>query len=321
MSEEFIFSIARIRSKEKDLLSQTDLAQLMSCCTVDECIKILIDKGYGNGTESIADELVDNELNKLWSFMRELVEDISEFSIMLYVYDFHNLKVAIKSVITDTKPDKFFIHRGTILTEQIYKCIKNGKFSELPSYMSSVAEEAFNVLLKTHDGQLCDIILDNECLKQILNISKNSNEQLIQYYGEFIVAVANIKTAIRCANMNKSADFMKKAIVECLTIDKNKLIQSACKSIEDVYNYLLVTDYAKAVDALKQSFSAFEKWCDDTLMVKIKQEKYNPFTFGAIFAYALAKETEIKAIRIILSGKQNALDDNAVKERLRDMYV
>lgn len=321
MSKEFIFAIARIRSKEKDLLSQTDLDQLMNCKTAGECIKILTDKGYGNGTENTIDELINNELDKLWDFMRELVDDISDFSVILYTYDFHNLKVAIKSIITNTPPDKFFIHRGTVPAQKIYKCIDNRKFNELPDYMGSAAEEAFDVLLKTHDGQLCDIIIDSKCLEQILDTSKKSDEQLVKYYGEFTAACANIKTAIRCSNMGKSAEFMKKAIVECSTVDKDKLIHSACKSIDDIYNYLSITDYAKAVDALKQSFSAFEKWCDNTLMIKIREEKYNPFTFGAILAYAMAKETEIKAVRIILSGKQNDLDYNAIKERLRDMYV
>ncbi len=321
MSEEFIFAIARIRSREKNLLSQTDLEQLMNCHTANECIRILIDKGYGNGSETLADEIINNELDNLWQFMRELVDDIENFAIMLYNYDFHNLKVAIKSIITNIKPDKFFINRGIMPADKIYKCIENRKFSELPDYMSKVAEKSFDILLKTHDSQLCDVIIDSGCLRQILKTAENSKEPLLKYYGEFTVACANIKTAVRCSNMNKSVEFMKEAIVDCKTLDKNKLIQSACRGIDDIYGYLSVTDYAKAVDALKISFSYFEKWCDNTLMIKIKEEKCNPFTFGAVLAYAMAKETEIKAVRIILSGKQNSLDDNVIKERLRNMYV
>lgn len=321
MARDFIFAIARIRSKENELLTQQNLDQLMNCHNTDECIKFLKDKGYGNGTEYDSDEIIKNELNKLWSFMKELTSDISDFKIMLYTYDFHNLKVAVKSVISDISPDKFFIDRGIIDAKEIYNCVDKRQFYKLPDYMNDVAEEAFDILLKTNDSQLCDVILDSKNLEQILKTGEESKEPLIKYYGEFFVACANIKTAVRCCMMGKSSNFMKRAIVECKTLDKNKLIQNACKSIDDIYSYLLITDYKDAAAELKKSFSNFEKWCDNTLMIKIKQEKYNPFTFGAVIAYAMAKETEIKAVRIILSGKQNELDESVIRERLRDMYV
>ena len=56
-------------------------------------------------------------------------------------------------------------------------------------------------------------------------------------------------------------------------------------------------------------------------MKLMKTQKTNPFTIGPLVAYLLARETEIKAVRLILSGKRNRLDDRIVKERLRDLYV
>ena len=35
----------------------------------------------------------------------------------------------------------------------------------------------------------------------------------------------------------------------------------------------------------------------------------------------LARENEIKTVRIILSGKQNGFPDSAIRERVREMYV
>ncbi|MCI8744511.1 MAG: V-type ATP synthase subunit C, partial [Lachnospiraceae bacterium] len=36
---------------------------------------------------------------------------------------------------------------------------------------------------------------------------------------------------------------------------------------------------------------------------------------------ALARENEIKTVRIILSGKLNGLSDDSIRERVREMYV
>ena len=43
--------------------------------------------------------------------------------------------------------------------------------------------------------------------------------------------------------------------------------------------------------------------------------------FSSLAAYILARENEEKTVRIILSGKKNHLDESAVAERVRDMYV
>ena len=38
-------------------------------------------------------------------------------------------------------------------------------------------------------------------------------------------------------------------------------------------------------------------------------------------AYVIARENEIKTVRIILTGRQNDLPDDAIRERIREMYV
>ncbi len=45
------------------------------------------------------------------------------------------------------------------------------------------------------------------------------------------------------------------------------------------------------------------------------------FTIGPVIAYVIARQNEIKTVRIILSGKQNELPDDSIRERVREMYV
>ena len=73
--------------------------------------------------------------------------------------------------------------------------------------------------------------------------------------------------------------------------------------------------------ALKESPSAFERWCDNQLIETIKPQKYNPFTAGPLVAYVLAKENEIKTVRIILTARLNGLEEEQIRERIREMYV
>ena len=121
--------------------------------------------------------------------------------------------------------------------------------------------------------------------------------------------------------MKKSAEFIRRALAECETLDADALSKAAAKSFDDLLEYLSLSPYANEANALKKSFSEFEKQCDNLIMEKVKKQKSNPFTLGPVAAYYLAKEAEIKAVRIVLSGVKNGLDENSVKERLRDLYV
>ncbi len=291
MTEEYIYAVARVRSRELSLLSRQDVDQLMACRTYDECLRTLSDKGWGGG-DSQAEAILAAEEEKTWAFIHELTEDLTPFNVLLYPTDYNNLKAAIKAVVTGAEPHDVFLPGGSIDPQVMLRCVREGDFSELPPDMAAAGDQAYHTLLQTEDGQLCDVILDKACITGLLQCGRDSGVDILRDYAELTAAVSDIKIAVR-----------------------------ACKSLEDLFAYLSVTPYGEAAERLKESYSAFEKYCDDRVMDLIKEQKMNPFTVGPLFAYVLARRNEISTVRIILSGKLNELDDNMIRERLRDMYV
>lgn len=322
MAEQYTYAVARIRAKEMSLLSRQDLDQMLSCKDSDEVLRILSDKGFGDGnTFGTTEELLSYETEKTWKLISELVDDTSVFDVFLYANDFHNLKAAIKAVVTDAPTAKLFLNNGTVAPDTILNATKERDFSLLPHHLRDIAEKAMSVLLQTSDGQQCDILIDQASLSAIRTAGRQSKNDMIDKYSELVVALANIKIAVRGNKTGKSAAFMKKAVVPCDTLNVDSLVNAASKSLDDLFEYLSLTSYRDAVNEIKASFSAFEKWCDNQIMAHIKNQKSNPFTISPLAAYILARENEIKAVRIILSAKQNELSDNSVRERLRELYV
>ncbi len=321
MSDDYIYAVARVRSKELSLLGRQDIDQLMACRGFDECLRVLNDKGWGGGSAASAEGLLAQEEEKTWAFIRELTDDLTPFAVLLFPIDYNNLKAAVKCVVTDVKPQNVFLPGGSIDPQLMARCVRENDFSPLPPAMAAAADEAYHTLLHTGDGQLCDVILDRACLEGILDCGKSSKNELLERYAQLRVAVADIKTAVRACKTGKSRSFIDAALAPCSTLDVGSLAAAACKSPEDIYGYLAVTPYGAAGEKLKDSYSAFEKWCDDQVMDLIKEQKSNPFTVGPLFAYVLARQNEISTVRIILSGKLNELDDGMIRERLRDMYV
>lgn len=318
---QYTYAVARIRSKELQLLSRSDLEQLMNLKNEKECLRYLSDKGWGRAGDENADQMIAAEREKTWEIMRELVEDMSIFNTFLYANDFHNVKAAIKQLYTNSDLEELYSSSGTLKPEIIYQAVKTHDWSLLPEHMRSSAEEAYEVQMHTGDSQLCDIILDKAALETIYQKGRESGNELLAQYAELKVASADINIAIRSIRTGKDRTFLERALAKCGSLDIKELTEAALEGEEQVYNYLLTTVYADAVPALRESFSAFERWCDNLIIRLIRPQKYNPFTVSPLAAYILARENEIKTVRILLSGKRNEISDEAIRERLREMYV
>ncbi|MEG1427053.1 MAG: V-type ATPase subunit [Oscillospiraceae bacterium] len=321
MEELYIYQVARVRSRELNLLSRQDIDGLMAAKSFDECFRILVDSGWGTGSEKTAEELFAAENQKIWDFMGELIHDLSPFDVLLYPTDYNNLKATIKCAATGTVPHHVFKRGGTLDSEMMTAAVQNNDFSTLPKEMGEAAQKAYRCLLQTRDGQLCDMILDKACLEAIGKAGKASKDQLVRDYAELSIAIADIKIAVRCEKTKKTLSFITEALAKCDSLNLSSLALAATKSLDDVFAYLSNTNYAQAAEKLKESASAFEKWCDDRMMDLIKKQKSNPFTIGPLMAYVLARQNEINTVRILLSGKLNGLDSSIIRERLRDMYV
>ena len=322
MQQDFTYAVARIRFKETQLLSDSDLDRLLAAKDTDEAMRLLRDKGWGdNSSDTDLEALLSLEETKLWDFVKETVSEESDLYFLKAPDDFHNVKVSVKCITRDVKPEGLFLYNSVVEPEKVFDYIQKREYGELPEFLQDVAKEAMTTLLQTSDGQLCDIIVDKACMDYVYSLGKESDNEIIRLYCELYVASADIKIAVRCAKTGKQLDFIKRALAECDTLDVKKLAAAAYEGYDAILNYLSTTEYSSAVDAIRTSMSAFEKWCDDYLTTVMKPQKWEPFGIGPIVAYIIARRNELKAVRMIFSAKTNNLPEDTVKERLRSMYV
>ena len=316
--KQYVYAVARIRSKELSLLSGAFLEQLTAAKDYDECIQLLMEKGWGEDGMTNAADILAIEKRKTWELINELVEDMSVFDVFLYANDYHNLKAAIKEVRMGDEYPGIFMEQGTVDVKLIREAVQTREFQNLPAAMRTPAEEAYKALLH---GQLCDIIIDKAALDAICAAGKSSGNEFLELYAELTVAAADIKTAVRASRTGKDRAFLEQALAPCGSINVARLAQAAIEGVDSIGSYLETTAYADAVEELRRSPSAFERWCDNLLIRKIKPQQYSAFGLGPLAAYILARENEIKSVRIVLSGKLNHLPEESIRERIREMYV
>lgn len=318
----YTYAVARIRAKEAGLFTDAVIEQLLSCKDETACLHFLREKGWGNGRpDETVEEMLAYEREKAWSEVKELAGGEKFLSVLMLQNEFHNLKAAVKQTCSSVRYQHIFYEDGEISPEELCEIIEKHQFERLPDDMSHAAKEATEALLQTRDGQLCDIILDRAALEAMMGKAKASGSRIVTDYVRMVTAAADIRIAVRSAKTGKSRDFMERAMADSGLINISGLMQSALGGVDAVREYLQTAGFGDMAEALGVSFSAFEKCCDDRIMDTIRPELYHSFSEGPIAAYLLARENEIKTVRIILSGKLNGLSEASIRERVRKMYV
>lgn len=324
MSEtKYAYAVARIRAMENALFSAAAIDQLMAVKTYEGCLQFLQEKGWGyTDTPLEAEAILSAEREKTWNTIGDLLKgDDAILNVLSYQNLYHNLKAAIKESVTSDSHGKIYFEDCAIGGKEMARIVSERSWQSLPDHMRTAAAEAYETFLHTRDGQLCDVIVDRAALEAVYAEGKRAKDSIIRDYAESTVAVADIKIAVRSQKTAKTMEFMRRAMAPCGSLSVERLSQAALSGLEAICEYLEGTSYAGGAQALRESASSFERWCDNQLIETIKPQKYNPFTAGPLVAYLLARENEIKTVRIILTARLNELPEDQIRERIREMYV
>lgn len=315
--KDYAYSVARVRARELQLLSDADIDRMIMADDAASALAAIRDKGYASNEEK---DVISATEKELWEFISEIADD-ELVEILRYPTDYHNVKVAIKSVYRNIDGTDMLLDNGNVEKDFLYDCIRNRHFSDLPGELSHIAEDALSLILRTGDGQLCDMSIDKAMLEQSLKKAEETSDGNIIRYARLQMDIANIKTALRCIMMKKSDTFTKNALATGGTFDTDRLAEVTLRGIEELCGYINGTELSDGAEYIKKSSVAFEKWCDDKIMHMLEDAKFESFSSAPVIAYMYAKMTEIKIVRLILSGKRNNFSEDSIRERVRKVYV
>jgi V/A-type H+-transporting ATPase subunit C len=127
--------------------------------------------------------------------------------------------------------------------------------------------------------------------------------------------------------MGLDREFLKKVLLPQGSLPIDRLSSGLDEPLETLITSLAMSDYAELIGEgvrewlEKGTASRLEKLSDDYITAYLKQGKWMPFGFEALVGYLWAKEIEIKNIRLVLVGKINRLPAEAIRERIRNVYI
>lgn len=328
---DYLFSTARVRSVEKNMLSKERAEKMIDAKTIDDALRILYECEYGNGKDQVAakdfEELLTEEHKKTYNFIMSIAPELNNFKIFLYTYDYHNLKVIMKSEFLGIDADELLVDTGTIDIKTLKYAVKERNFSVLTENMSKALKEIIDSFPKNKDPQVIDIVLDKYCYGDMLKSAEEVNCKFIVDYLRLLIDTINLKTYVRLRKMNKSWDFFSKVFIDGGKLTQRLFISSYDepfdKFADELFVYGFKDSFLEGTNVLNETgmFTALEKLFDNKLIEYIKAAKYISFGIEPLVGYLIAKENEIKIARIIMAGKLAEIPSELIRERLRETYV
>ena len=315
---DFAYAVARIRANECALLSNTELSSMIPQ-KLPEITRRLKEKGYelDGGDEKALTE----RAARMWTLLQEILPDPAQFNSILIRSDFHNLKVSLKSLFTSKSTNGLFLTPSVYDPEEIKAAVFARENDKLPPELRHADRSAYRILSKTGFAQLSDAVIDRAAMETAIAFAKASGAELLIRFADLFAALTDIKVLVRCIAAGKEKSFMERAVCAAESLDKAESIAAAAQGMEAFTAYLSHTAYAQEAEALAESAAAFEKRADDRLLALFAPCKSEAFGIGPLVSYYFAVRTEVMNVRILLSGKKNGLPDEAIRERMRALYV
>ncbi|MGN0658672.1 MAG: V-type ATPase subunit [Emergencia sp.] len=330
-TEEYTFADAYIGSFVKNLMSRQDLMRLASCKDLQAAENILQEFGYGEAKEIHEGDIeafIRREQNKLFDLIYDTLPERKELAMCLYPYDYHNVKVCLKSEFLGTTPSEdLLVSTGDIDWKKVVAMVRDRNYMFMPVNMKNAIIEATDLFSRSGDPQEIDIILDRACYEDMIEAAEASGEEFLIGIVRLRIDLMNLKTFVRLRQIRKPWSFFQKVFLPGGNISEQFFISSYeepyAQLADKLAPYGLREVMAEGGRELKEKgdFCLFEKLCEDKMMEFNKKAKYESFGIVPIAGYWYAKEVEIDNLRIILTGIMIGSSPEKIGERLREPYV
>ncbi|MBQ9162558.1 MAG: V-type ATPase subunit [Clostridia bacterium] len=330
---EYMYSSARVRAMENGIIGAHKLRSLADSKSLSEVLEKLSSFGLKqreaeDGAGGGIDAALADVLSCAYAETCDMTPaDCRAFEWLKMPYDCNNLKLAIKCRIRNTSADELLFDFGLVSASDTLDSVFAGDYSAFPRNMAEAASLAVDEYAKTRDPQRIDTLLDRACYADMLECARESGEVVFVDWVRTKIDLTNVMITLRLIRMNRAQAgkmFLEGALLLGGELDTESLLRAYDSGEEELFALILRSKYSKFATAAQKtdmSLSAIEKCSDDYYMTLVKEAKWLPFGAPILAAYLVAKEYEVKNIRIILAAKNAGLSGDVIFERLRESYV
>lgn len=316
-----------LRAREPKLLNADRAGRMLDAASFEEAAKLLTDCGYADLSQANAKEIeaaLTQRRNRILDELEQLTPDKAIVDVFRIKYDIHNAKVLLKSEAMGVDPAPLYSRSGRIAPEKLQEAYQEERWSALPEAFGKALPEARNILARTANPQLSDFVLDRAMFEEMLAAAKTVDNPFLTGYVRLQIDSTNLKSLVRTARMRKDADFLREVLLPGGNVDVDRLAAAGDgEGIAALFAHSpLEQAAALGSEALAGgSMTTFERACENAVNGYLRSAKLVSYGPEAPVAYLAAVESEITAVRMILTGRLSGVAPETIRERMRDLYA
>lgn len=325
--------IGRIKVRETKCLDSNIINRLIDEPQIESFYRILDETEYGQFMNLLSQEeknisnITNYAYKNLKKFLMEASPEPEKINIFYYKYDFHNLKLLFKNNYIHGIKDPDLIDFGTVDPDRLKEYFHSENNFDMQNEFYSIIQIINNKFKDNFDPLYLDIFIDKLYFDFISKKIIKFNENFLEEWLKIQIDFANIKTYMRIENLHESEELyrLSEYLIPGGNISEN-IYTDCIDDYQAFINKLHLSPYSHFLPnginyyLENKSFSLLEKLMDNYTIDFAKQSKFFLFGIEPVIGYILAKEQEIKILRIILTCKINELPIETIKERVGEVY-
>mgnify|MGYP003587871075 CR=1 FL=1 len=334
--EAYSYAVARIRAMEHRLLDAAVLQRMIDAEDSASVLKILGETSYASALasqtgESDFDKVLEADLHAIYEEVRSFVPDKELIDLMRLQYDFHNVKVILKSMFNSRNGGKkrwdLLTSLGSFPVDDMISYIESEDCRMLPFGLNTLLPGCTAIWEQSKDILEIERLLDNRLYEVMLEKAEALGMAGVKEWIRARIDGENIRTLLRLKRFSfegaRAAAFLHRGGV----VDTAILTSLISEPFESWGRAMEFSDLGTVLNGIDSSgeFSdlilSLEKALEDFYLDKIAVSRFRPSAPENIPMYLWAKEMEVKNVRVILVAKENKGDKEQLRRLLRHGYV
>jgi V/A-type H+-transporting ATPase subunit C len=328
----YAYAVGVVRVLETRTLSRDRIDRAADASSVEEVLRILGETTYSEylsdlKTPADYESFLDREHQKTLDLLETLTEDPTLTDLLLYRFDYHNLKVALKERFGEENLATAYVPFGRVSVTAIKAAVMEEDFSSLPDWLTEAAREATREFPERQDPKWIDFLVDRKMYELFIARSRREGSLFLYDLTQKEIDLINILSLFRIRLAQQERGRFMESFVEGGALSLAFFVGLFDETLEAIPSRFAYTAYRDVVESgwdhvnSQGSFVVFERMGRELLLEHARKANLIAFGIEPLIAYVHAKENELRMIRTIMVGKLNNLPANLIKEGLPRVYL
>ncbi|WP_300523698.1 V-type ATPase subunit [Aminiphilus sp.] len=326
------YTIARLRAMERRLVEESTLLRILDAEDLASALKMLSETGYASWLPEMKsdvdfDSLIEKELLFIYDQLRQFVPDKELLLLFRLPYDFHNVKVVLKSLFRQRRgqPRRWDLltSLGSIPGDDLVTAIESEDYRTLPFGLAQLLPGCVAHWEQTQDLLEIERRLDRQLFK-VMDEQVGKLELVgVAAWFKGRVDAENLRTILRLRRFGFDQSLVEQFVHDGGAISRERVLSLYAEPFEGWGRSVAYADVSRVFREIENFedpgtfLVELEKGLDEFITWLLGKSAYLPFAPENVLRYLWLKEMETRNLRILLVSKASGMDRDVVRGLMR----